>query len=314
MSCCGGGCEPKPGVKVGDDLWAAMKEDEKEKPEQHAKHIDHDGHSHANDEGCVEEMDISTGGRLKDKLKQRRQDEMVDTGPVDHDWEDEKAYWAEEAKGTRSKYSFWLMILVALPMLTGLIPVYEFTAAKMEEHDVLRRVGMTLGVAETYEEEIRGIYAKYAPWKTENKTEFNGHMWGLMTKWSGKEQKLIKKLHRKYVMLPDKKVKPRKKKSLKDDAFYQYQQRKQAKKDRQRKMEAEKKQQTIAKGKGGAKGKGRGNSQAEREQARRKELDEEAAKHIPESVGETNESDDQKEANSQDGPVIDLDQDKNDEL
>lgn len=350
MPCCGGAsCGTDDGVKIGEDLWSAMKTDDEPNQSQSHSHShkshgheetknddgahdhsscshDHGKQTHSHDHGHghqhahgddVEEVDISSGDRLKKKLKQKTGNafgddsgKLVDiSDEINPDWEDEKDYWKEESKGTRAKYSFWLMLLVALPMLFGLIPVYEFASEKMEEYDVVRRVSISFGVAETYEDEVRGLYAKYAPWKLKNETEFNGHMWGLMGKWSGKERKLIKKLKRKYVMVSEKRSgKPKKKKNVKDDAFYQYQQKKQAKKDKAAKL-ARETRAGVNPGKGGGK---KGGGQADRERARRKELDEEAAKHIPETVADG--SGHQKDTNTQDGPTIDLDKDKNEEL
>ena len=302
MPCCGdAGCAP-PATKLDPNEWDGMaceekKEEDtkKEEPKKTKK----------------KKTEESGRGRLKQKAQQKYGEGNPEDRQIyprdqeekpDSDWEDEVNFWKEEAKGNRAKYSFWLMIMMALPMMVSLLPIYDFVSAKMEEHDVAHYVGVRFGVTDSYEEQVRELYEKHAPWKMENQTEFNGHVWGLMNRWSGKERKLLKRLHRKYVMLiEDEKAPRKKKKPSKDDMFYQYQQRKQAKKDRQRRLVNEQRR-------GGA----RKRTRAEREQDRRAELDEEAKKHIPQAASSTNEQ--VHEADDAGQEVIDLDDETKTEL
>lgn len=174
---------------------------------------------------------------------------------IEKNKEDEEEYWRHRRKGTKAKYSFWLMLLVGLPMLTSLIPVYDFVAAKVDEHDMMHHMGVTLGVVESYDQQVCHLYATYVPRKLKKEGAAQ-RFESLMHEWRGNEKRLIMKLNKQYAKKKKKEMsrenialcllwhdqytatvqkmrqnnaKTKNKTRTKDDVFYQYQQRKQRK-------------------------------------------------------------------------------------
>lgn len=163
------------------------------------------------------------------------------------------------------------MLMIALPMLTGLLPVYDFVAAKVDEYDPIYQIGMNLGVVLPYHQQA----CLLLPWKLKKEGTENRFL-SLMHEWRGREKRLVQKLskqraekkkkkekkkdagmekekesekatlcqawHESYVLMLQQLANKSKAKegAKKDDVFYQYQQRKQKKKALLKEVEREK--------------------------------------------------------------------------